>query len=566
MAVKRSGTSPNGESAEPANPDSAGLGQSASASNDSQSPLDALSQGRVALYDFKGDHLPDVISEKNAGAVSYFLKEGKATKGNTQGFHIRRYKRITEIRYEQADVHLLDGAAIKLLLMRLPSNSRYVMVRLALRLSWIVGSIGLLRRFLLGQVKLRGIAKLKSSGKTQRWIVVEHVKYSSRGLSLSSEVGIQGFLDHLRVKDVRYVVSRFYEKLPELYRAGGDLDLLVEDGDEEKIKSFLSAHPGYIGVDAYTASSGYFPVHLTTQMIQNSVDGPAGSRIPTAKEAFLSFAYHAVYHKGYRSGIPSALADTNVSTIPDNDYAGILMKMAQNLGIQVPMDMESLDEMLETEGWRPDQPHLAVIATHNDWVRHRFSPHRHTDEIGLGVMIFKEKAFRLGVVDSVLREIERQAFTILGKKAFDEDGKKTARELLRGGNWNSLDGVSHQDYLPAMIVAILDTRPSSLHRAARGSGLRRIDPLKMKLRKIFDDEPSSIIHSTDYSYEAWEYIEVCIPEEIASIAEKIKEHFRVFDATDAKKVRSVLEWDFRRTLRIRALRRRGRNIVLRLMS
>ena len=33
---------------------------------------------------------------------------------------------------------------------------------------------------------------------------------------------------------------RFYQKLPKLFRKGGDLDLLVADKYEEKLKNYLS--------------------------------------------------------------------------------------------------------------------------------------------------------------------------------------------------------------------------------------------------------------------------------------------------------------------------------------
>ena len=136
-----------------------------------------------------------------------------------------------------------------------------------------------MRRLASRQVKLRGIATLKTHRATQRWLVLEHLKYYSAGVSLSADIGIQGFLDYLRKENVQYVVLRFYDQLPELHNAHGDLDLLMADKDEGKVKRFLFDHPGKLHVDVCTVSSQYYPLPLADKIIENAVDGPGGSTV-----------------------------------------------------------------------------------------------------------------------------------------------------------------------------------------------------------------------------------------------------------------------------------------------
>ena len=98
-------------------------------------------------------------------------------------------------------------------------------------------------------------------------------------------------------------------------------------------------------------------------------------------------------------------------------------------------------------------------------------------EVGLGLLILKEKALRLGVVDRIIEEIENQQYMVLRKKTFDTAEKQIAMTLLRGGNWRTLTGEATYDYEPAMAVAILDTRPYSVFNAKQGVGESRVRQL-----------------------------------------------------------------------------------------
>jgi len=491
-----------------------------------------LRDKNVAFFGYKGKILPDIISRNRKARTRVFFRKGKTHSLESGDIPMSQYDSLSEIREELADVYFLDSEAVKVFFAEFPATSNYVFIRLIPRLSWVVALPGLIRRLFIGLVKVDGVVKLKAGETTERWLVVKHMLRESLNtrLCLSSEVGIPKFLEHLKKERVHYTVLRFYEKLPQLNRVGGDLDILVTDEDEHKIREFLQAHPGAIGVDVWTVSRSkhnditYFPPPVARKIIESAVDGPAGSLIPSPKEAFLSFAYHVLYHKGLFAGVPSCLPGVKVNNKPENDYLGTLTKMAKSIGVEIDMTMESLDEYLHKEGWRPKLDTLAKIAPRNKWVWKRFFSLEATKEIGLGVFILKKKTFELGLTDKILDTIEKyKEFKVLRSKKFSKEEAKYVTDHLRGGVWDDESGTV-QDFLPAMAVVVLDTHTARAAKinATSGSGDKRIRDLKKILRRKFDTSKVSFVHATDNTHEAWEYITACFLNEETDVKKEIE--------------------------------------------
>ncbi len=467
---------------------------------------DLIRRGVVAFYGYQ-EVLPDVLSSKEAGRV-------KVLPGDISG-----------VQMSDADVCFLDREALRALAVKFPMRPRYVLARLALRPGWFWGLPGLLRRLLIGQMTFRGTATMRMGERSQYWLVIQKTaEHQSGPAFLSEKVGVQGLLDHLRREKVNYVVLKFYEKLPELHREGGDLDILVADEDEAKVREFIREHPGTIGIDIFSAVSPgregipHFPPPLARRILQSAVSGPAGSRIPGPKEAFLSFAYHVLYHEGFRAGIPSTLPGAEVDPDPKNDYLGALRRMAEELGIGVALNLEGLDEYLSAEGWRPMRDTLAILAERNEWVRRRFFSAQPMKEVGLGVFVLRQSPDGTDRMDSLLELIQKDKFLIIRSKKLDEAERERAARHLRGGNWAEKKDLNRNGaFLPVAVAAVLDLHfPYSGGGRAPG-GYSRLRALKEKLRKRFDAGEASLVHSTDNTAEAWDYIEVCFPEETEDI-------------------------------------------------
>jgi len=437
-----------------------------------------------------------------------------------------------------ADVCLLDGSAIKVLAVRYPSDAQYVLARIALRSGWIIGLPGLIRRLIHGRIKLGGIIRISDSNNQKTlWLLINRTKKTTptARLLLPKSVGVTAFLKWLRTENVNYVVPRFYEPLPELHREGGDLDLLVADSDAEKVVDYIKSLSGQltdaladsvpIGMHSVSLAVGvpYYPPPLARQILDRAIDGPAGSRIPEPLDALHAFIYHALYHhKGYSTNIPSTQAGRPEHP-PENDYGGIIQRKAKELGIEVGTTMEEMDEYMAKVGWQPKRDTLAKIAEKNMWVRDRFFSQRNSDVTGLTVFMLKERAIEKGLMESIVNHLRNNGLIIIHTTKLSDEQKKNAANNVRGGNWAG-PGRSTEGLLPAGIVIAVDLRCANLSPEYAGEYERAWSKIhKAKIRQVFDEVgEASLVHAADNTQEAWEYIDICLPEEVEAIREKVK--------------------------------------------
>ena len=498
-----------------------------------------LELANIACFGVDKNSIPDILFNKVQGFVEIFSSETKSKVESSANVYVKQHWKLSDIRRLNSTICFLDNKASKVLLAKFPSEIRFIFIRLVPRVSWFLAFPGLLRRLAERRISVLEVIKLQTGQSFTRWLVLENIRIRpSRQCSfLSMDIGVQGFLDYLREEKVKYVVLRFYESLPNLSRVGGDLDILVADEDEEKVKDFLFKNPGLIRVDVWSVSRkfdevAYIPPPLARKIIATAIDGPARSRIPAPKEAFLSLAYHALYDKGVDAGIPSRLPDIKVNKFPNNDYGGTLAKMAEKLGLKIDMTMEGIDEYLHSEGWRPKTDTLANKMRENTWIKKRFfsNASKQTPEIGLGVFIIKEKAVQANLADNILREITKNGkFLIFKTKKIVGEEQRLVADQLRSGFWTeSLDLGQVNNFLPALAVVILNWRLLYFSKNNAGNktsvamAMAEIKDLKSKIRKLFDTEKTSLVHSTDTSSEGWEYIDACFPGEASEIRKEIE--------------------------------------------
>lgn len=540
--------------------------------------LDTLLEERnIAFYGCEEQVVPDFALSRSEGRIRFFL--GASRRSGEGRVEVRTYEHLSEIRGQRADVYFLDTEAVRSVFAYFPTKAAYLLVCLKKpRVSWLLAALGIVRRALRGEIQLKGIRRFETRGSSVPWLVIKNrwVKRAER-FSLSTDLGIQGFLDFLRREKVRYVVERNFEKLPRLYRAGGDLDILVADEDEQKVKDFLRQHPGHVNVGINSVSRPItrgnvlsYPPRIAREILESAVEGPARSRIPAPREAFLGLVYHVLYHLGGTAGVPSSLSAVDVARYPNNDYNTMLSQKAKALGIPLRVTMEDLDTYLSKEGWQPRLDSLALIAEKNEWVRERFfTQAEKIDEIGVGVFVLKEHAFHQGVSDDILSALESEEdFRIVHTKHLKGEEKIYVANHLRGGVWADKAG-KENEYWPAMIVVVFDLRMAKFSKANPGytEANLRIRHMKKTLRRRFDRDPVSLIHSTDTTAQAWEYIDVCFGNSAAQVREEIKTMYDSITLSWSEKVRSrsrLLSQQFSR--RLKAGERAMRNYVKKLLT
>lgn len=224
-----------------------------------------------------------------------------------------------------------------------------------------------------------GAARVSRAGKRR---IAARLRRRARGNPrfIPARLGVSGLLAELRRRNVRFVVLRWFDRLPDL-PPGGDLDLLVHDDDVDEVDRVLDSKGGIAECDVYsvsglsgTAYSGvpHLPPGRAADLLASArlFDGICPA--PTSDDYFLSLAFHTVYHKGFKSGLPSRYAPPAHTPPPKNDYAGTLGRLAAALGLDVEITLEGLDKTLARSGWQPTPEMLAALSRRNAWIPARF--------------------------------------------------------------------------------------------------------------------------------------------------------------------------------------------------
>jgi hypothetical protein len=528
-----------------------------------------LEEGNVAFYGYRG-MLPDFARAPRVGRTRAFVR------GGAEG--MRSYQRLQELRDERADVYFLDTDATRVMVADFPGTARYIAVRAWPTWSWFVSLPGIVRRLRLKTLLYEGVRSLKTGDTATRWFVFRHVMTESlhTRLSISEDVGVTGLLAFLKDEQVAYVVQRFFRDLPSLGRSGGDLDLLIADADEIKVKSFLQAHPGPITVDAWTVSRKsfnditYYPPPIARGIIERAVDGPSGSRVPNPLDALHAFIYHALYHKGVFAGVPSTTCPEAVNKKPENDYVGEIRELAARAGVTLahPVTMETLDTYLASVEWRPKLDTLAKIAPRNVWVwKYHFSVER-DQEVGLGIFLIKARAFQNGTADALLDTIRKtEGLVVLKDVHFTPEDIARVSTELRGGVWHDAR-VPEGELLPVHAVLVLDETVARKARAGTSHAVfdQRIRAVKKQLRRLFDQGPGSAVHATDNTTETWEYVPVCFPGEEAALRAEVERRVMSIEITTWEKVSQAVRHVPRiATYEFTRLKRRAREWLIALL-
>lgn len=528
-----------------------------------------LAEGNVAFYGYRGT-LPDFARASRVGRTRAFIR------GGAPGMH--SYQRLQELRDERADVYFLDKEATRVMVADFPGTARYIAMRAWPSWSWFVSVPGVIRRLRLKTLVYEGVRGLETDGGSTRWFVFRHVMTESlhTRLSISEAVGVTGLLAFLKNERVAYVVQRFFRDLPSLGRSGGDLDLLIADADEVKVKSFLQAHPGPITVDAWTVSRKsfnditYYPPPIARGIIERAVDGPSGSRVPHPLDALHAFIYHVLYHKGVFAGVPSTTCPEAVNKKPENDYLGEIEALATLAGVVFPhpITMETLDTYLASVEWRPKLDTLAKIAPRNVWVwKYHFTAER-DQEVGLGIFLIKARAFTNGTAEAMLTTIRStEGFVILKDKHLSEAEIERVSKELRGGVWHD-PRVPEGELLPVHVVLVLDETIARKARAGTSHAVfdQRIRAVKKELRRLYDQGPGSAVHATDNTTETWEYVPVCFPGEEAALRAEVQRRVDSIEITTWERMSQVVRHVPRMCAYEAArLKRRGREWLIALL-
>lgn len=177
---------------------------------------------------------------------------------------------------------------------------------------------------------------------------------------------------------INYVVLRWWERLPNL-PYNDDINILTSNEHHHYFINYIDAgkNGGRVldvytvsGIEHSSASVTYYEPEKAREILQSKMDGTCGCKVPAPWQAFMSLIYHALYQKGFYSNLPSIYGNQNQRGKLYNEIS----KQATKLGIDVSLDMESLELFLSHNDWRPPIDKLARLSIRNEWVQSYFFP------------------------------------------------------------------------------------------------------------------------------------------------------------------------------------------------
>ena len=358
---------------------------------------------------------------------------------------------------------------------------------------------------------------------------------------VSQVVGLDDLPELLEERRITYAVLRWFDELPDL-AAGEDLDVLVADADLEVLWRLLDEQPGTIPTDIYSVSGlpgsefqsmAYYPPALSAGILERTVQLPSGYRVPAPLDHFRSLAYHAVYHKGEASGLPTSTLDVTPLGQPDHDYSVVLGELAAGLGISAPITLEGLDEHLAEVGWRPPRDTLSRLSIKNRWIRSRFfgDGDDPPQEIGLTAFLLRDKASDDDMVRRAEELLRQRAWDVLEVHRLSESERARCSTEIRGGNWGR-GPFPTSGGQPAVLIVALDHRPSvpTAEQRRQHPGLANANTLAVKLAlrdhltaDLPEPERFNPMHSSDGELDAWHYVELAYPDHLDELRRTVEE-------------------------------------------
>ena len=366
---------------------------------------------------------------------------------------------------------------------------------------------------------------------------------------LTPLVGLDEFFRELNRKKISYSILRWFEDLPKLDE-NEDVDLLVEDNDLTKVYSIIDKRPGLIPFDIYSKSGipgsdfkhlPYYVYSLAEKALNDAVLLKNTFRVPTWENYFYLLAYHAVFHKGENSGIPSKKYQMNLTDKPDHDYLDYLKKISTKANIDIDeFTLEGLHSYLETKGYIPPLDTQYKLSLYNQYLKSYLEDVHHQSELlknfeGVVCFVIREKITRAGLLKEVEMFIQKMGFTIFKTVKIEGSIKEQFTKQVRGGNWNQGPWPSNAGEPSALIVAydVYPIKPvTSDYRKHPGLTNKRIlnkDEIRDFLNKRFFDKAEwcNGVHSSDNEIQAVEYLSLAglVKDEIYEEIIKYKERF-----------------------------------------
>jgi hypothetical protein len=337
---------------------------------------------------------------------------------------------------------------------------------------------------------------------------------------LRAGMSVDRFFAELNARGANYAVLRWFDDLPKVEK-GEDIDLLLADESMDILESLTRGTPPFPvtqKLDVYTVSGlpgtnfhamPYLSRSLAARVVAGTVLLREKYRVPSPVDHFDSMAFHAVYHKGWASGLPEEVGETPVLGRPDHDYLTVLTALATTNGIDVEVSLRGLDRYFVRLGMRPASDTLERFQEVNPWLKGELDRVRPDigDLTGLIVYVVREKAE--GWRDDIVDALDAQGFEILKVFPLTPKQRELATAAIRGGNWGR-GPFRESGGTPSSIIVAYDLawrQGTDPLMNARAVGAKRV-ARDLVAAHVGSPDAFNPLHSTDNGWQSLEYIHV----------------------------------------------------------
>lgn len=413
-------------------------------------------------------------------------------------------------------------------------------------------------------------AHVMSPDKTKIFYLKDRLFILNTRAYIKKKYSINTFFKKINSYNTRYVILRWFDKLPDLEK-GEDIDILIHDEDLNKIVHLLDCYKlenDSVPMDIYSVSGlpgtnynnmAYFtPPKLGEKILKNRRLYRNLYYIPSEKEYSMSMLYHITYHKGEKSGLPLIEGQEPATLRPEHDYYNLI---ANKLEYDGEINLSAIHEYLKEEKWAPPLDALRRYDIGYSLSKQDTDFNREDGE--LIVYFIRERAIDLGFKEFIINWLDDMGLTILITHDLSVEEKRILSQNTRGGNWGK-GTYPISGGLPQCIIVTYDHLPKQIppHR-------RNIHPfvtndnffLKDKLREIINDGLATEfqfnpVHTSDDHSEALYYIE------LLGLKEKILRKVRrnLIDFKTKEKVLTTLPSNGTRS-KVEVIKKNNRKLV-----
>jgi hypothetical protein len=382
-------------------------------------------------------------------------------------------------------------------------------------------------------------------------------------------LGLTKTMELLNKRNVKYVMLRWYEDLPD-WPAGEDIDILVAEEDLHKLDDisvwYSKEHP----VDIYTDTAkqgwngiSYYPLDIARKMLRDRISVHDVFYIPSPTHQFFSLAYHAVMRKGAGSGVPLEASAARMDC-PDHDYVDVLQQKMDAIEFSTELTIENLWHVLFEHNWLPKQDTVALFSKYNSWLKTKLEiPELEIEKGDFLLFILRDQIDKdgLNTVINTWFETHKNSLTPIFDYQLNTDEMQRAQAFIRGGDWGR-GSYPQSGGGPYRFVGFFDYKPESVTAKER----KQFPQLNNAKYRIKDDLRNTInrnapwfkayngVHAPDNQNEAMEFLRECLdPATFEQLTQKIQKHFdrcsdpkhpviRKFDNFGTRSKVELVEW------------------------